>query len=730
MKSKFAHFVLVAALTGASLTANSPAAATPRDPGWPRIYTDGSASLTVHQPQVDAWKDFTALMGRCAFSLQVPQQREPVYGTFRFQASTLVDADQKLVLLRGIQAHDLRFPSEPGGQSKALADAAARLMPGDAIVVSLDRLLASVRASDAVRQEARVRTEPPTIFVRTQPAVLVIVDGEPVLVDVEKTSYQRVINTNWSLYRDRNNGSFYLSHEGAWLAAPRLEGPFTGIAVPPAALAQLPSPEADKPTMTAKPANPEVIVVKQASELVVLRGQPAFSRVAATELWSVTNTDSDLFLHGGSRTYYFLAAGRWYRSATLEGPWQFASQTLPPDFKLIPPGHPKARVLAAVPGTREAEDAVLLASIPRVAELKRSELKAEVHYVGAPEFTSISGTGVSYARNTPSDVLRIGDRYYLCLNGVWFRGNGPNGPWQAADSVPQEIYAIPESSPKYHVTYVRIYSSTPDVIVVGYTPGYYGAYVSGGVVVWGTGYYYPPFVAVGVATVPVYWGAATYTWGAGAWYNPATGYYARGAAAYGPYGGYGAGSAYNPRTGTYAQGAAVAGPYGGAAAGRTYNPYTGTASAGYRASNPYGSWGEGVVSNGSNWARGGYQSTSRGTVAAGQTSQGGAGVAAQGPGGNSGYVARSGSGDIYAGANGNVYKRDDGQWYQNQNGSWNAVERGSANAPRQEAEARDRGARNAQASERWRAGGGGGGGSSTAGPRPSGQRPTFQGRRR
>jgi hypothetical protein len=37
------------------------------------------------------------------------------------------------------------------------------------------------------------------------------------------------------------------------------------------------------------------------------------------------------------------------------------------------------------------------------------------------------------------------------------------------------------------------------------------------------------------------------------------------------------------------------------------------------AANPYGSWGEGVVTSGSDWARCGYQSTSRGTVAAGQT---------------------------------------------------------------------------------------------------------------
>ncbi len=323
-------------------------------------------------------------------------------------------------------------------------------------------------------------------------------------------------------------------------------------------------------------------MVNKPSELIVIQGSPELRPMAGTQLSWVTNTESDLFFHAGTRCYYFLVSGRWFRTLALQGPWQEASATLPEDFKRIPLDHPRAHVLAAVPGTREAEDAVLLATIPRTAEIKRNEATAEVQYVGTPQFEPIPGTSVAYAKNTPSDVLRIGDRYYLRFQRVWFASTNPNGPWHPTDKVPQEIYSIPESSPKYNVTYVRIYESTPSTIVVGYTPGYYGAFVSGGIVVWGTGYYYPPYIGVGVAPVPVYWGSSYYTYGASTWYNPATGVYARGSAVYGPYGGYGAAAAYNPRTGTYSQGAAVWGPSGGAAAGRTYNPTTGTYSAGSR----------------------------------------------------------------------------------------------------------------------------------------------------
>ncbi len=657
------------------------------DPGWPRRFAEHGAELTVHQPQVDQWTDFKILQGRCAFTLRTVEGQPPVYGTLRFEGHTIVDVDRRIVLLRNVRKFDLRFPASPGGVSRELADLAGHLMPSDAVVLSLDRLLASVRAAEVPTVEAKVLTDPPPIYVSAQPAILVIVDGAPVLANVDNSSLRRVVNTNWPLYQDPASHAFYLLHDEVWLKAADLHGAYTFPATVPA---DLPRHAAPKPGV----APPKVIVVDRPAELIVTEGPPQLAPIGVTALASVINTGSDLFFESTSASYFYLTSGRWFKAATLQGPWTYASSNLPSAFRRIPADHPRAHVLAAVPGTREAEDAVLLATIPRTAEVNRAQAKAEVQYAGTPDFTPIAGTSVSYARNTPNDVLKVGDLYYLCLQGVWFVSPQATGPWQTADRVPPEIYTIPESSPKYNVTYVRVYASTPSTIVVGYTAGYSGAYVSHGVVVWGTGYYYAPYVAIAPAVAPVYWASPCYTYGASAWYNPATGVYARGAAVYGPYGGYGAASVYNPRTGNY--------------------------SAGYRASNPYGSWGEGVVTNGSDWARGGYRSGSRGAVAAGETSQGGAGVAVSGAHGNSGYLAKSGSGDIYAGANGNVYKRDNGQWYQNQNGSWNAMDKSAAEAQHQQAAARDRGSRNADLAERSR----------SQGHRSIEQRPQFQGRRR
>jgi hypothetical protein len=244
--------------------------------------------------------------------------------------------------------------------------------------------------------------------------------------------------------------------------------------------------------------------------------------------------------------------------------------------------------------------------------VSRTEARAEVSYAGEPEFKPIEGTSVAYAVNTSSDVLRVGDRYYLCLQGVWFVSTSPKGPWAVTDKVAQEIYSIPSSSPKYHVTYVQIYESTPTTVVVGYTSGYTGVYASYGTVYFGTGYYYPPYLAWGVASYPVYYPYPYYSYGVAATYNPVTGTYARGAAVYGPYGGYGRAAAYNPVTGAYARGGAAWGPNGSAwgasaanpvmgqygRAGGAYDPWSDTYAAGYRRGNQYSQWGERVVGSG------------------------------------------------------------------------------------------------------------------------------------
>src|SRR6185436_18889912 len=465
------------------------------------------------------------------------------------------------------------------------------------------------------------------------------------------------------------------------LSAVDIKGPWKPAGKLPGAFSKLPADENWKDVKAALPGRtapsaPKVFVSTTPAELMLLRGAPSYLQVNGTRLLWVANTESDIFRLGKDGPVYFLVSGRWFTATGFEGPWTFATPNLPEDFKKIPLSHERSRVLASVPGTDEAAEGVLLAQVPPTARVDKKQVKApDVQYQGDAQFQPIPQTTVSRAVNTDKDIIKVGDLYYMCFQGVWFMGRSANGPWEVTGSVPGQIYEIPASSPSYNVTNVTVVEDNRDAVVYATSAAYMGLMIGWGCAVWGTGYYYPPYVGYG-GFYPVYHPYYP-SYGYHASYNPWTGSYSRGVSAYGPYGGAGVGARYNPGTGTYARGGAAYGPYGSRAAASAYNPRTGAVGATRQGSNVYGSWGSTAVQRGDQWA-----STQRATnrvtgttTRSTQTSRGGEAVTRAGPGGTAG-VARSASGDIYAGRDGNVYKREGGGWsqYNNGNGNWNSVQ--------------------------------------------------------
>jgi hypothetical protein len=73
-----------------------------------------------------------------------------------------------------------------------------------------------------------------------------------------------------------------------------------------------------------------------------------------------------------------------------------------------------------VAGTDEAREAVLDAQIPQTAAVK-VDATTTVEYDGKPRFEPVEETdGLEYAVNTASQVIKYGDTYYCCDDGVWY----------------------------------------------------------------------------------------------------------------------------------------------------------------------------------------------------------------------------------------------------------------------------------------------------------------------
>src|SRR5205823_3392398 len=203
------------------------------------------------------------------------------------------------------------------------------------------------------------------------------------------------------------------------------------------------------PATNAASLTPTVYASTVPTELIQTEGAPNLVPIEGTDLMQVQNSDNALFLCDSDQHYYVLLSGRWFKSSTLVGPWEFVPyKQLPTDFAKIPPTHPKANVLVSVPGTPQANEAVIANSIPQTATVQRREAKLDVSYDGAPAFKPIAGTPLQYAVNTATPVIEVNpNNYYSVENGVWFDAASPSGPWEVATNVPAVIYSIPASSP-------------------------------------------------------------------------------------------------------------------------------------------------------------------------------------------------------------------------------------------------------------------------------------------
>jgi len=349
--------------------------------------------------------------------------------------------------------------------------------------------------------------------------VLLLYDGEPRFSDIDGSDYERALNTPFAVARRRGGGTAYLSSGTFWYQAPGPLGPWTPTNSPPQDLAaMMPAPDEEQGPGPATP--PEIVVATSPTELISTDGRPEWQALASGELLYVVNTETPWLRLISANQMFVLLSGRWFMAASQSGPWEFVrGDSLPSAFDGIAPESEIGGVRTSIAGTDEAEQATLEGQLPQVSAIRRSEASLTVEYAGTPEFEPVPGTSVSYAVNTGAQVLQVSGRYYAVDNGVWFTSAAPSGPWVVADSVPQEeIAAIPPSSPVYNTTYVQVYDSTPDVVYVGYTPGYLWSFPYYGVPIYGTGWYYPPYYRPGF-----YYPRAP-TWGFHVGYNPWTGW--------------------------------------------------------------------------------------------------------------------------------------------------------------------------------------------------------------
>ena len=530
-------FVLAAGLT-LSTIASAQQGPAPSPDGWPRTMRTAAATYSVYPPQLDSWDGYRIAF-HAAASVQAKGENEPsMFGVLEFEAATLTDKMARVVELQGLRIVKVTFPSAPEREPELQRDFQSLVPPKP--VVALDRLEAQLAILGAEKkgQAQPVRNDPPRIVFAETPAALVYIDGEPAWRPVEKTSLERIINTRALVLRDPKTGSVWVHVLDGWVGASSLSGPWAvakdvpkdagKVAKEAAAsgavdLMEGPEDPKTKKRPSLKAGMPLIVVSDRPTEVVHFDGKPAWASIDGTNLLYVQNTTANVFRDIRTQRIYVLLSGRWFDSASTEGPWEYVpGGDLPPDFARIPDTSPKENVKASVPGTRQAEEAAIAAQVPQTATVYTSMATFKPAVAGTPILKPIDGTTLFYVFNSPDPIVEVTpSQWYAVQSGVWFVAPTLDGPWKVATSVPPVVYTIPVSSPVHFVTYVRIYSATPTTVVVGYTSGYMGTVVTpSGVVVYGTGYVYPAYVGRTVWYGP----PVTYGYSVNVTYTPWTGW--------------------------------------------------------------------------------------------------------------------------------------------------------------------------------------------------------------
>lgn len=495
----------------------------PDPSGWPRKLINSSTTNLIYRPQIDSW-DGRLMIAREVVSMQTKGEPQPDFGVVTLQALTLVDKTTRTVSLDDIHIIGGDFPSRRPHSDNYVGQL-QQTFPKELEGLSLDQLEASfIPPPMPANPERHLNNTPPKFIFSTKPAILVLIDGPPIYRQVVGTDLERVLNSRVLALKD-SSGELYLHVLDGYMKASSFEGPWTLASEPPKGAeeaertsleggtppdlldGQLDSSTNPPPSLGTNTA-PAIFVSTIPTELIVLDGPPEFVPIPGTRLLYVANTTGNVFKLLTDQRDYVLASGRWFRARSLDGPWQFVpANHLAHDFAEIPDSSLKENVKASVPGTTQATEALIANTIPESSKVARTTQFLNPQIDGSPRLEAIAGTPLHYVVNSATPIIKLDEHlWYACQNGVWFNAATLDGPWTVATYVPEVIYSIPPNSPLHYLTYVQIYAVSPKEVYECYTPGYLGTEVEDGVVVYGTGYCYPPWVGTVWYGMPCTWG--------------------------------------------------------------------------------------------------------------------------------------------------------------------------------------------------------------------------------
>jgi hypothetical protein len=465
---------------------------------WPKQMEVDGIVITIYAPEPEEFEN-NMLNARAAFSI-FDKVHLPVFGAMWFSCQVHTNVKTNEVYFTDIRLENASFPNADAnsiGELQLLIESQAQNWHFNSNLQYFYSAVEVVNINNEFNEQ--LNNVPPKIIYTKQPTILVYIDGEPKLANIGGSElYQFVVNTPHFIIRSSSDRQYYLKAGSWWFVTSDPNGSWKAIETPPNQVARLAEKAVEVDPNRTKSYNqiggrqPKLIVTGEQAELIQTNGEPEMKQIYEN-LFSVSNSDDEIIFDSYSDHYYILISGRWYKTNNLEhGRWSFvAPGSMPEVFSKIPSNSPFAHVRLSIQGTPEALSAALNNGIPQTAVVDRLKAKMFVEYDGDPKFEPIQGTSLSYAINTGGSIIETADGQYFAVDqAVWFTAKKPQGPWIVADHYPDDVRKIPPSCPVFNMKFVHVYDADEEIVFVGYTAGYLGAFLYKGVVYYGTGYKY------------------------------------------------------------------------------------------------------------------------------------------------------------------------------------------------------------------------------------------------
>ena len=138
--------------------------------------------MLVYQPQVNKW-DGNQIDFRAALAIKVTGAKDETFGVIFATARTQVDKVARTVVFENMQISKIDFPTLPN-RGAAYAPELQKEFASKIRTIALDRLQSSLAVAGIKPPTVPVQNNPPQVLVSYSPAILVPIDGAPVIKPV------------------------------------------------------------------------------------------------------------------------------------------------------------------------------------------------------------------------------------------------------------------------------------------------------------------------------------------------------------------------------------------------------------------------------------------------------------------------------------------------------------------------------------------------------------------